>query len=128
LRNVINNYSLLFSILKGIQYKFSYQAIDAKDIINYINKTTNTNYNYFFDQYLKYVKLPQLEVILTQKGDETSLKYKWNANVKNFKMPIKVTTSTDHFEFIYPTTAFQIIRLNNFNSKDLRFKNSKILY
>jgi aminopeptidase N len=127
LRNVINNDSLWFSILKGIQYKFAYQAIDAKDIINYINKTTNTNYNYFFDQYLKYVKLPQLEVILTQKGDETSLKYKWNANVKNFKMPIKVTTSTDHFEFIYPTTAFQIIRLNNFNSKDFKIDKDEFL-
>ncbi len=120
LRDVINNDSLWFSILRGIQKKFAYQTVDADDITNYINKATGTNYDYFFNQYLRYTKLPQLEVIVTKKGNVTSLKYKWNADVKDFRMPIKVTTAKDHFEFIYPTTKFKTMKLKDFNPKDFK--------
>ncbi|MHB8337033.1 MAG: M1 family metallopeptidase [Ignavibacteriaceae bacterium] len=120
LRDVINNDSLWFGILKGIQKKYAYKTVDADDIINYINNATGTNYDYFFEQYLRYSKLPQLEIIVTKKGTETSLKYKWNADVNDFRMPIKVTTSKDHFDFIYPTTKFQTMKLTDFDPKDFK--------
>ncbi len=120
LRDVINKDSLWFGILKGIQKKYAYKTVDADDIISYINNATGTNYDYFFEQYLRYSKLPQLEIIVMKKGTNTSLKYKWNADVKDFRMPIKVTTSKDHFNFIYPTTKFQTMKLADFDPKDFK--------
>ncbi|MGB9592216.1 MAG: M1 family metallopeptidase, partial [Candidatus Kryptoniota bacterium] len=120
LRDVINNDTLWFSILRGIQREFAYKTVDADDIINYINQKTGVNYNYFFEQYLRYPEIPELIAIVTQKGDTSSLRFKWNANVKDFKMPVKVTTSKGHFEFIYPTTNWQTILLKNLDPKDFR--------
>jgi Aminopeptidase N len=120
LRDVINNDTLWFSILKGIQKTFAYKTVDANDIINYINLRTGTNYNYFFEQYLYYPAVPELMAIVTQKGDTTSLRFKWNANVKDFKMPIKVTIRKGEFGFIYPTTDWQTIGLGKFDPKDFR--------
>jgi hypothetical protein len=120
LRDVINNDTLWFSILKGIQKTFAYKTVDANDIINYINLRTGTNYNYFFEQYLYYPAVPELMAIVTQKGDTTSLRFKWNANVKDFKMPIKVTIRKGEFGFIYPTTDWQTISLGKFDPKDFR--------
>lgn len=120
LRDVIANDKLWFSILKGFQQKYAYQTVDADDIINYINQQTGTDYNYFFEQYLRYPSLPQLTVFVTKKGDTTGLRFKWDADVKDFKMPIKVTTSKNHFELIHPTTEWQTMRLKNFDPRNFR--------
>jgi aminopeptidase N len=120
LRDVIANDKLWFSILKGFQQKYAYQTVDADDVINYINQQTGTDYNYFFEQYLRYPKVPQLTIGITEKGDSTALRFMWEADVKDFKMPIKVTTSKDHFVFIHPTTKWQTMKLKHFDPKDFR--------
>jgi aminopeptidase N len=120
LRHVIGNDKLWFSILKGIQQKFAYQTVDADDIIKYIDLRTNSDFDYFFEQYLRYATVPQLTVRLTQKGDTTALRFMWDADVKDFHMPIKVTTSKNHFELIHPTTKWQTIKLSNFDPNDFR--------
>jgi len=123
LRNVIHNDKLWFSILKGIQQKFAYQTVDAGDIINYIDQQTGTDYNYFFEQYLRYTEPPQLTVSVTKKGNDTALRFKWNADVKDFRMPIKVTLTNrnlvtgNRFELIHPTTDWQTMALKNFDPK-----------
>ena len=120
LRDVIGNDKLWFSILQRIQTKYAYKTVDADDIINFINKKTGTDYNYFFEQYLRYPTIPQLTVAITKKGDSTALRYMWNADVKEFKMPIKVTTSKGHFALIHPTTKWQTMKLKNFDPKDFQ--------
>jgi aminopeptidase N len=120
LRDVINNDTLWFSILKGMQKKFAYQCINADDVINYINQRTGQDFNYFFEQYLRYTNFPVFTAYIEKKGSETALRYRWEADVKDFKMPIKVTTSKGHFEFIYPTTKFQTMKLDNFNPEDFK--------
>ena len=120
LRDVINNDSLWFSILKGIQKKYYHQIVTADDITNYINNATGTNYNYFFDQYLRYPDIPEFQAFVTEKGPETVVLYKWNADVKDFHMPIKVTTAKDKYEFIYPTTKFQMLKLKNLDPWDFK--------
>ncbi len=127
LRDVINNDSLWFSILKGMQQKFAYKTVDANDITNYINERTGTNYNYFFDQFLRYPKEPEFIAFAAQKGDKTVIRYKWNADVKDFKMPLKVTTSPNHFEFIYPTTQWQTLKLKDFDPKDFKVDEDEFL-
>jgi len=120
LRDVISNDRLWFSILKGFQQKYAYQTVDADDVINYIDDRTGQNYNYFFEQYYRYSSLPEFFAIVTKKGNECALRYKWNADVKDFHMPIKVTTSKGRFSFISPTTEWQTMDLKNFDPKDFK--------
>ncbi|MGA7722600.1 MAG: M1 family metallopeptidase [Ignavibacteriaceae bacterium] len=127
LRDVINNDSLWFSILKGMQNNFAYKCINADDIINYVNQKTGQDYNYFFEQYLRYVSFPVFNADVIKKGNETALRYKWEADVKDFKMPIKVTTSKNHFEFIYPTTKYQSMKLKKFDPKDFKVDDKEFL-
>ncbi len=120
LRDVINNDKLWFSILKGIQQKFAYQTVDADDITNYINERTGTNYNYFFDQYLRYPGLPEFIAIATKKGNRTVVRYRWRADVKDFRMPIRVAVAKGRFKFIQPSEKWQTLELKNFDPVDFK--------
>jgi aminopeptidase N len=111
LRSVIDNDSLWFSILKGLINKFRYQTINAEDVFGFVNEQTEKDYNYFFNQYLKSTKIPQLDVYLTYKGDTLTAIYRWNADMSDFRMPVKVTTGPNKYEFIYPTTSPQRVTI-----------------
>ncbi len=93
LRSVIDNDSLWFSILRGLQNRFEYQTITAEDVFGFVNEKTGKDYNYFFNQYLKFPKIPQLEVNLIYKADTVTASYRWNADVQDFRMPVRVTTA-----------------------------------
>jgi aminopeptidase N len=107
LRSVINNDSLWFAILRGISTEFKYQTITSEDIFRYINVKIGTDYQYLFDQYLKFPRLPRLEASVIKRGTDVRLRYRWVADVPEFRMPIKVTLSRGRFEFIRPTTTWQ---------------------
>jgi aminopeptidase N len=117
-KNVLNNDSLWVSILKGIQEDFPYKTVTTEEIVTYINAKTDTDYTYFFDQYLKYTAIPTLNVKYTVKGELLYVSYKWKADVPDFRMPVKVTTAKGKHEFIYPTTAWQTMSLPNMDYDD----------
>jgi aminopeptidase N len=120
LRSVINNDSLWFATLHGLFETFKYQTITAEDVFNYINKNTGTDYNYFFNQYLKSSDIPQLEVITAKRGDTVTARYRWKAEVPDFRMPIKVTMSRSKYEFIYPTTSWQTVTLGDIPPEEFK--------
>jgi aminopeptidase N len=120
LQNIIQNDSLLFNILHTIQEKYKYQTVTTKDIVDIINNTTKTDYNYFFDQYLKYPSIPELLITYTNVGSSFTVEYKWKAEVTEFKMPVQVTKLKNSFTKIYPTTEWQTMVLNNMKKKDFK--------
>lgn len=103
LRNVINNDSVWFDLLRSIQAHFSFQCINTEQLIGYINKHLNSDLTYFFDQYLRYPSIPKLE----WKIEKQMLTYRWKADVSDFRMPVKVTVEPSLYTFIYPTTKWQ---------------------
>lgn len=107
LRHVIDNDELWFDLIKSIAEDFKYQTTSTNEIVAYINKFTEQDLTYFFSQYLWYPSIPVFEYMLSKKRNKRILQYRWQADVDDFRMPVKVTTSTDKFEFVYPTTAFQ---------------------
>ena len=120
LRSVIDNDSLWFSILRGMQAKFRYQTIRAEDVFDYINGATGKNFGPFFDQYFRHAEIPQLHVFIAVKGDSTTARYRWDADVPDFAMPVRVTTSANHFELIRPTTRWQTMNLANMHPEDFK--------
>jgi Peptidase family M1 domain/Peptidase M1 N-terminal domain len=122
LRQSINNDSLFFSLLKGIQSKFKYQSINTEDIVSYFNQGTGTDYTFLFDQYLRYAAIPKLMVSIKKSGNDIEYRYKWNANVPNFIMPVKIAAGKKEF-FIYPTTEWKSISLANTSPNDIKLDN-----
>ena len=125
LRSVISNDSLWFSILKGLQERFRYQTITAEDVFSFVNQKTGQDYNYFFNQYLKSTKIPQLDVRLTFKGDSTFAMFRWSADVQDFRMPVRVTTAPNKYERIYPTTAWQRMSIGKMNPEEFKVEEDR---
>jgi hypothetical protein len=117
-KNVLNNDKLWTEILKGIQQDFRYKTVTTEDIVNYINTKTQTDYTYFFDQYLRYPSIPILQIKYSMKGEVLTVSYKWKADVPDFHMPVKVTKTKGKFEFIYPTSTWQTITLPAMEPED----------
>jgi hypothetical protein len=120
LQNLIQNDSLWFSILRTIQEKYKYQTVTTNDIVAVFNEATKTDYNYFFDQYLKNASIPELQIRLSNEGSSLLVQYKWKTDVASFKMPAQITTSKNVFSNIDPTTEWKTIVLNNMQEKDFK--------
>jgi aminopeptidase N len=125
LRSVIDNDSLWFSVMKGLQTQFRYQTVTTEDVVGFVNQKTSTDYTWFFDQYLKMTKIPQLDVRLTFRGDSTFAMYRWNADVKEFHMPVRVTTALNKYEFIHPTTTWQRMGIGKINPEDFKVEEDR---
>ena len=120
LRHVMDNDSLWFGMLRGLQKDLKYQSITTEDIIGYVNQFTKKDYTYFFDQYLRHTAIPELLLKIKKNGPLFAVQYKWKADVNGFNLPVKVTTAKNNFGFIYPTQEWQTISLQNMNPKDFK--------
>ncbi|MFQ5604601.1 MAG: M1 family metallopeptidase, partial [bacterium] len=120
LRHVIDNDSLWFEVIHGIASEFKYQTITTNDIVEFVNLKTGKDFSYLFEQYLKNINIPELEITVTKKGNKVTARYRWKADVADFKMPIKVTTSRGKFEFIYPTHSWQTTELGDIHPDEFK--------
>lgn len=111
LRSVIDNDSLWFATLRGLAGACRWKTVTAEDIFSFINAATGTDYGYFYDQYLRRAKIPVLEVGVTKRGDQITARYRWVADVKDFRMPVRVTLAAGTWGWIRPTTDWQTITL-----------------
>jgi aminopeptidase N len=126
LRSVLDDDALWIALLRGIYETFKYKTITADDVFTYVNQKTAKDFGYFFDQYLKHTRIPQLDVNLMYKGDSVRMSYRWTADVREFRMPVRVTTAPGKYEFITPTTTWQqmsigMMRPEEFNVERDRF-------
>ena len=117
LRCVMNNDSLFFNMLRGLQKHFAYQSTNTKDVVQFINGITGSDYTYLFDQYLRYPKIPTLYLTLQQSGTGLEVRFQWKADVADFRLPVKVSTGKEPF-FIYPTSEWKTIHLDNTRAED----------
>lgn len=120
LRHAINNDSLWWDILRTIQQRFKYKSIDGDDIFKLVNEKTRQDWGYFFEQYLKRTNPPTLEVEVTKRGPAVTLRYRWRAEVEDFRMPIKVTSEEGVYIFITPTTTWQTMRVDKLAPEKFR--------
>lgn len=100
LRSVMNDDKKWFALIRNFYQHFKYRNILTEDIIAYFNQRTGMNLTPVFNQYLRHIAIPVLEL----KFDESAgtFSYRWKADEANFAMPVKVGTK-DKWTLIYPT-------------------------
>ncbi|RDS83904.1 M1 family peptidase [Dyella monticola] len=104
LRSVVNDDQRWWDVLHGLFQHFKYQSISTSDVVTYFNQHTGMDLTPIFDQYLRYPHIPTLDLLF---GESPGMvMYKWNANVDNFAMPVRVG-EPGHWQIIHPTTRWQ---------------------
>ncbi|WP_446745081.1 M1 family metallopeptidase [Silvibacterium acidisoli] len=107
LRSVINDDAAWFRIIRGFFQKFEYQNIMTEDVVAYFNQQTGMNLTPIFNQYLRHKDIPTLELRFDPHGGTVA--YRWQADEKDFAMPVRVGTP-DHWQIIQPTTEWQTMK------------------
>lgn len=102
LRTWMNNDEKFRQMLRGLNKEFYHQTVTTEQIENYIAKFSGLNLNAFFNQYLRTVKVPTLE--LKQSGNK--VEYRYTNVVDGFAMPLRLKDSE---VTINPTTNWQTI-------------------
>lgn len=109
LQNVINDPPGWNGLLIAIQQHFRHQTLSADELEQFICDFTGKDYHYLFDQYLHYTRIPLLEYSLSEKGAALTVRYRWVADVPDFRMPVKIK----NHGFIYPGTEWKTLSLQN---------------
>ncbi|MGV0920211.1 M1 family metallopeptidase [Empedobacter falsenii] len=102
LRTWMNNDEKFRQMLRGLNKEFYHQTVTTEQIENYIAKFSGLNLNAFFNQYLRTIKVPTLE--LKQSGNK--VEYRYTNVVDGFAMPLRLKDSE---VTINPTTNWQTI-------------------
>jgi len=119
LRSIINNDSLFFNILEGLQLKYKYKTVNSGDIEKYISEKSGIDLSQIFDVYLREKSIPELQYILEKNEKDLKVSYRY-ASDKPFTMPVKVTLKKEMYAFIYPTNKWQSILIDNMKEEDFK--------
>jgi aminopeptidase N len=108
-RTIINDDEKWRSILRGLNKTFYHQTVTYDDIVDYINDQSGKNLKPVFDQYLHYKDIPILEFMVIR----GTLNCRWQADAKDFNMPVRVKVKGGEYQFIQPTTRFRPITISD---------------
>jgi aminopeptidase N len=90
LRNVIDNDAKLFRILRSFYEKYKHKTCTTVDFVNHFQVLSGIDLSAFFKQYLWYPGYPSLDYELLQKGTDLNVNFRWTADVRGFRMPLKI--------------------------------------
>jgi len=107
IRQLVKNDDQWRDILRGLNQEFYHQTVETAQIEQYISKHAGRDLSKVFDQYLRTTQIPQLEYTL-RRG---KLKYRWTQCIAGFDMPIKVSVDQQPMQMLYPTTAWQTLKV-----------------
>jgi aminopeptidase N len=108
IRHAINNDSLFRQILRGLNKDFYHKTVTTQQIENYISKKAGINFQKTFDQYLRNIKIPQLNYMID--SAKATVTANWTNCIDGFDMPITIMPTGKHFKI---TTNQQSLNLTN---------------
>lgn len=126
LRNWLNNDTIFFEMIKGIQEEFAYQTVTTRQIENYIAMKTGLKLQSFFNQYLRNATLPELEYYFSGKKKTLRFNYRWNA-MKGFELPIEVMVDEKGLTKLIPNNLWNSVA-TTLKPKKVKIETSKGLY
>ena len=104
LRSVVNDDARWWQLVRDTYAHFKYQNILTEDMVRFFNAELKQDLTPIFDQYLRRVNLPTLELTFDEKAGTVS--YRWNADERAFAMPIKVGAN-GVWQVIQPTADWK---------------------
>ena len=107
LRSVVDDDKRWWKLLRDFYQRFKYQNIMTEDVVRFFNKEVGQDLTPLFDQYLRRVNLPVLELAFNEK--EGTVAFRWNADERAFAMPVKVGDAK-RWLTIRPTTEWQLMK------------------
>jgi aminopeptidase N len=119
LRHAMHNDSLWRATLRALQREYRHRTVSREDIVGCINRTSGVDWTPFFDQYLGYRTLPRLELSITRSGSETSLRYRWRADVATFDMPVRLDLVAGRDVWLRPTSAWTVAALGDVQPEEI---------
>jgi aminopeptidase N len=104
LRNAVDDDKRWWQLIRDTFERFKYQNILTGDLIRFFSQELKRDMTPIFDQYLRRVDLPVLE--LTFDDTAKTVAYRWKADERGFALPIKVGDPAK-WQMIQPTTDWQ---------------------
>ena len=104
LRSVVNDDSKWWKLLRDVFDEFKYRNIMTEDMVRFFNARLGRDLTPIFDQYLRRIELPVLELAFNEKAHTVA--YRWRADERNFNMPIRVG-ERGKWQTIQPTSDWQ---------------------
>lgn len=86
IRNVINDDAKWWKLILDYSTTFRHQIIETQTVVDFFNKESNLNLTPIFNQYLRHITIPVLEV----RKEKNKLQYRWKADVADFNMPVDI--------------------------------------
>ena len=105
LRSVIDDDAKWFGLIRGFYQEFKYKNILTEDVVDYFNRHSGMDLAPIFDQYLRHVAIPILEL----KFEPGMVSYRWKVDVTEFAMPVKVG-APDAWQTIKPMVEWQTMK------------------
>ncbi len=127
LRQDIGQDSLWFGLLRTFYEKFRYKSVTTTDWINWVNDTTGQDYGPFFEQYLQFPDLPELDYSLLEKPDGLVFKARFKADVPNFHHRVTVAVG-DELSRLKIGTAWKEYFLDNGRLDNFQLRTDLGLY
>ena len=107
LRQLTKNDEKWRQMLRKMNAEFYHQTVTSLQIESFLSKEIGWNLKFFFNQYLRDVRIPVLEY----KIDGRKLKFRWNNVVSGFDMPVEVIKGKQSL-WLYPTESWQTTAAN----------------
>ncbi len=108
IRQLVNDDEKWRQILRGLNSNFYHQTVSSANVENYITTQSGLDLKPIFDQYLRDVRIPLLSYTIKGKN----LHYRWENVVSDFAMPIKISVKGGEYKWLFPTTKWNILDLN----------------
>jgi len=106
LRNVVNDDLKWWKLIRDMYQRFKYQNIMTEEMVQFFNQRTGMNLTPIFDQYLRHIALPTLDLTFQSDG---IVSYRWTADEKAFAMPVRVGKA-GQWQIIQPTTEWKTMK------------------
>ncbi len=119
LRSCVNNDSLWFEIVFGLQRDFALQTVTTADIEKYISSKAGINFSSIFDQYLRTTDVPLFAYSLDK--EKKTINYRWQNVVTGFNMPIEVTVNKKQVRLL-PTAEWQTFPFEKSSSNTIKVR------
>lgn len=108
IRQIIGDDKVFRNILRDLNQNFYHQTVTSKQIEKFISKKSGINFSKIFDQYLRTIKIPELNYYIK---DDT-LYYKWSNVIQGFSMEINTLIGK-----IRPSENWKSVKIKNLNDE-----------